>query len=129
MSTHIVEPNYTIEMLSRIFENLCIAEIKKRIDYHSDVQEGFQNGYIYCLIDLFGSASDEHNEQIFDSGKSYLHVIDNIVASGLQTAINSMQGHTVMIEDFRLINALVSGVVRQYVEENLEEVATAIRSI
>lgn len=131
MASYILKPSYTAEMLVSIFNRLCCAEVRKQIGFQPDLQEGFQNGYIYCLTDLFGEVSDEESEKIFDSGQSYLHVIDKIVEFGLQVTIDAMKNNDeeVTIEDLKLINALVLGVVRQYIKDNLQEVSMSIRNL
>jgi len=131
MASYILKPSYTTEMLVSIFNRLCCAEVRKRIGFQSEMQEGFQNGYIYCLTDLFGQISDEEHEKMFDAGQSYLHIIDKIVEFGLQVTIDAMKNNDeeLSIEDLKLINALVLGVVRQYIKDNLQEVSAAIRNL
>ena len=131
MSVYLIKPSYTKEMLITIFAHLCCAEVRKLINFEFSARDGFQNGYVICLTDIFGSASEELNEQIFDAGNSYLNVIDNIVKFGLQKTIDSLRKEETepSMNDLIMIDALVAGVVTQYVNDNLEEVTTAIKNL
>ncbi len=81
MSLQIMFPSLSKQIVLRSFEVLTETELVCRTTtLPSEVERrlGFQNGYLRCLTDLFGGASEEDNESTWDAGKSYIHLLEDI---------------------------------------------------
>lgn len=131
MSVYLLEPKLTDEMVIDVFEQLCISEVRKLIGYLPEMQEGFQHGYISCLTDFLGRASDEENQRAYDKGESYVHVVTKIVSEHLSGLVNELQEiHSANeLIDLSEIDSEVSKAVRTYLSSNAETARSAIKSM
>ena len=79
MAVYILEPWLADDFIIAVFTNLVQWEVKKVIGLDVELQEGCQTGYIACLADLFGEASDDEVNLAFDNGETWLQVVDTIM--------------------------------------------------
>lgn len=132
MAVYMLETTLTQEILARFFERICIAEVKKLVGHWPDFEEGFQSGYVYCFVDLFGQADDQKNQLTYDKGESYLHVVDEIISdeavADLIQAIRG-RGDEVNLDDLKNIDMVVPVAVRNYMKQNPNAASTAVGAI
>jgi len=133
-----LETTLTIELVTKIFERLCISEVKRRVYENHEtgdfnlvsLQDGFQSGYVYCLVDFFGEVDDETNARAFFNGESYIHVLDNIISTHLSGLIDDLSqnvpGDGLDISVMEQIEDRVKSAVKQYMKSNAK---TAIRAL
>lgn len=130
MSVYLLEPPLTNETIVTIFERLVSAETRKLLGYLPQMQEGFQTGYIFCLTDFFGSAPDETNQQAYENGQSYIHVIEEIVNTYLTDLLAAIKSkNKIELEDFEKIDREVVLAVASYLRERPVVARTAIQSL
>lgn len=130
MSIYILEPTITQEILAQFFERLCIAEVRKLVGHSPDFEEGFQNGYVYCMIDLFGEAEEKDNQAAYDKQESYLHIIEKIIAEHLSDLVQEIQEQgEVGLDELTRIEIEVSNAVRSYMKKNPNAAYIAVRAI
>lgn len=91
MSVYIIAPLITDEMVRKVYCFLCICEVKKQIGMSPDLYEGTQDGYMMCLVHLFGQCDEKEAEQAFDEGKSYYSVIERILNEKLGELVRSLK--------------------------------------
>lgn len=134
MSVYILEPLMTEDMVIRIFEHMVICEMRKILGYLPQMQDGQQDGYLKCLIDLFGSQGFEKTLEIaYDKGKPYLSIVDDIVDTHLQECLefiidesNAEQRDVGSLEDLRRIDAASGRAVLKYFHNHKREMIDAV---
>lgn len=98
MPIYIVKPEFTGEIIIRVFEHMVMCEVMKVFGHMPQMHNGLQDGYFKCLVDLFAeepSAADisaglgiqRIGEQ---KGKTYLKLVDEIIEAKLQSTIEHL---------------------------------------
>ena len=129
MGVVIVEAGMTDELVVKAFTRLCDAEVKRKVGFHTDTQEGLQNGYIFCLNDVFGQVDEQTNARNYEAGKSYLHVIEQIMSeeSLIRLIGDLFAKGAVEIEDILTIHRIVKRTVREFFVDHHQDMRAAIK--
>ena len=144
MSAIIIDPVLTDEIIVRIFEHLCLCELRKilsgagvakaYIQISPLHQEGLQDGYITCLSDLFGAVDDSISESMHQREKTYLHVVDQIMDAAYDEVEelkddmeHSPENKTFGVNDLGRIEKISVSAVRSYFTKNKQDMVDAIK--
>ena len=135
MAVYILEPSLTDDFIITVFSNLVRWETKKLIGLDLDQQEGCQTGYIECLGDLFGEASDDEINAAFDSGETWLHVVNAIMKEAKLSELieakteKSRSAEGLDSYDFEVIENTCYTVVDEYLATHMSIARKATRNI
>ena len=135
MSVYILEPVMTGEMVVKVFEHMVICEMKKIVGYMPQMQDGQQDGYLRCLIDLFGPEGFEKSLEIaFEKGKPYLSIVDDIVETHLQGCLQTIieesnkENRAVgSMKDVRCIESAAAQAAIEYFRNHHQEMMEAVK--
>ncbi len=129
MGVVIVEAGMTDELVVKAFTRLCDAEVKKKVGFNADTQEGLQNGFIFCLNDVFGQVDEQTNVKNYEAGKSYLHIIEQIMSeqSLIRLVCDLLEKGQIEIEDILTIHRIVKCTVREFFVDRHQDMRAAIK--
>ncbi len=129
MSVYVIQIPASDELVLKTFTRLCEAEVKKKVGFQTGSQEGLQNGYIFCLYDLFGQVDEQTNARNYEAGKSYLHIIEQIMSedSLLRLVCDSLEKGQMEIEDILTIHRIVKRTVREFFVDRQQDMRAAIK--
>lgn len=128
----IAESLLTEEFIVRIYEYLTVTRTKEKMSNASGLAEGQFDGYLACLEDLFGIASDEEADKAADEEKSITHVVDRIMASmsrEMDPYIKKARKGQLEFSDWMEVSKLVKEMVREYAINNWNDCVDGIKSM
>jgi hypothetical protein len=135
MAVYILEPSLTDDFIVTIFSSLVKWETKKLVGLDMEQQDGCQTGYVECLADLFGEASDDEINAAFDNGETWLQVVSAIVdetklsdlIDAQRKRLQSSEG--LDLRDFEIIEETCCTIVNEYLSTHMDIARKAIRNI
>lgn len=127
---NIVFPSLTDQMVLGVFKYLVDSEIRKSVPVsgHVDFRHGCQEGMIAALGIMFGTNSDDVAETAYDSGGSWMHVIEEICAD-LTDWKDSLEAATDASSiNFSAMMDAVDEAVNKYALANPRKLGEALRA-
>ncbi len=124
MSTTIIQPTWTTEMVHRVFSTLTNWEVRKRTNDLSEMRYGQQDGYIMCLIDLFSSFGSDNND--CEQDVNCLDLVDKI-ANSLVDVLPYLESEDDI--DMTSLNKTVDHAVTEFLEDNMDLALESLKSM
>lgn len=129
MAIYIIPTEYTSDMVNSVFSRLSAWEIKKRLGFVTETADACQTGYIECLIDLFGASSDAHVISVFESGKSWIHIVNEIIDTDEITQFIGSKPDMYHQDSYDQVTELSKNAVTNYLNEHFDKALFALKAL
>jgi len=131
MSNSVILPSMTEQIVLESFKHLVECELRKHIPSHGEeFWYGTQEGWVACLVEMFGEADDATADLAYRSGGTWLQITTDIVNGDLNDWATQLAGLQIGDEvDFKAMQDAVSRAVNEYALQNPTKLSDALKKV
>lgn len=128
MSSIIIEPQLTDQIVLEVFKLLVQFEVRKHLPSQGNFRHGQQEGVVAAIAMLFGDNNNADAEEAFDSGRTWLHVKGEIIEdTKLRNWILLFESEGAHDWDDEELQQDVENAVNNYALRNPKKIGDALR--